>query len=336
MKGTFQHFGIIGAGAWGTALATALGGAGRDITLWAHEKELVASINQRHENSIYLKGVPLDPEVKATSNFTELAGCDAFILATPAQHTREIARQLAQAAGDEKPVIIAAKGIEQKGTALLSDVVAAEVPHAPIAILSGPSFAIEVARGLPTALTFAIRDKTLGENLVQAMVSPMFRLYLSDDVTGAQLGGAIKNVLAVACGIITGRKMGENARAALITRGLAEMMRLGLALGARAETLMGLSGLGDLVLTCSSAQSRNMSLGIALGQGQALADILAARVSVAEGVYTAAGANALAHKHKVEMPIVSAVDAVLNRKADIDTTIAGLLARPLKQEGSSR
>lgn len=333
MVKSFKHFGVIGAGAWGTALALALLRAGRDVTLWAYEPDVADTINRKHENTFYLPGIKLDPRLKATHNFTDLAACDVWILVTPAQHTRAIAGELATtAASNKSPVIIASKGIEQKTSALLSDVVAAVLPHHPIAILSGPSFAAEIANGKPAALTLAIRDKTLGEVLLQSMATPTFRLYLTDDVIGAQIGGAVKNVLAVACGVIAGRDMGENARAALITRGLAELVRLGEAMGGRAETLMGLSGMGDLVLTCSSPQSRNMSLGIALGQGKALADILTARTSVAEGVTTAAAALALAHKHKIEMPIVAAVDAVVNRKADIDTLIAGLLARPLKTE----
>ncbi len=333
MAQAFNHFGIIGGGAWGTALALALLRAGRDVRLWAFEPAVAESINRQHENKTYLPDIKLDPRLKATNNFADIAACDVWILVTPAQHTRAIAAELVKAAGESKaPVIIAAKGIEQKTSALLSDVVTATMPQHPVAILSGPSFAAEVANGKPAALTLAIKDAGLGEQLLQAMATPTFRLYLTDDVVGAQIGGAVKNVLAVACGVIEGRDMGENARAALITRGMAELVRLGVAMGGRAETLMGLSGMGDLVLTCSSPQSRNMSLGMALGQGKALADILASRASVAEGVTSAAATLALAQKHKVEMPIVAAVDAVLNRKADIDVLIAGLLARPLKTE----
>ncbi len=337
MRLSFNHFGIIGAGAWGTALAATLVRAGRQVTIWAHEPNVAAAINQQHENTIYLKGVALDPALKSTSDLDNLASCDAWIIACPAQHARRIGANLAEMARADvppPPVIIAAKGIEQKTSALMGDVAASVLPGHPLAVLSGPSFAAEVARGLPTALTFAIKDRALGENLVRAMVTPGFRLYLSDDDVGAEIGGAVKNVLAIACGIVAGRKLGENARASIITRGLAEILRLGLALGARAETLMGLSGLGDLVLTCSSPQSRNMSLGIALGEGKALADILASRVSVAEGVTTAAATLALANKHHVEMPIIAAVDSVLNGSMNIDDAIAGLLSRPLKAEGA--
>ncbi|MFY9287385.1 MAG: NAD(P)H-dependent glycerol-3-phosphate dehydrogenase [Alphaproteobacteria bacterium] len=333
MAKSFNHFGIIGGGAWGTALAVALLSAGRSVTLWAHEKEVVSEINQRHENTTFLPGIKLGKSLKATQDLKDLADCDAWVLVTPAQHTRSICEKVNSCAPHSAvPIIIASKGIEDKSTALLSDIVTSVLPQHAIAVLSGPSFAIEVARGQPAALTLAMKDQTVGETLCKVMASPSFRLYLSDDVIGAQIGGAIKNVLAVACGVIAGRNMGENARAALITRGLAELVRLGTALGGRAETLMGLSGLGDLVLTCSSSQSRNMSLGMALGQGKTLADILASRSTISEGVYTASAALALAKKLKIEMPIVEAVDAVLNRKADIDTAIAGLMARPLKAE----
>ena len=227
-------------------------------------------------------------------------------------------------------LIIASKGIELTTHRLMSEIVAQELPQHPLFILSGPSFAAEVAQNKPAALTLA--SETDGGNLALAMSSPLFRLYTTDDIIGTQIGGALKNVLAIACGIIAGRALGDNARAALITRGLAEMIRLGTALGARAETLMGLSGLGDVVLTCSSLQSRNMSLGLALGQGKELNDILASRTCVTEGISTAAAALGLARRHGVEMPVVSAIDLILRDKANIDDVIANLLARPLRQE----
>lgn len=329
----FQSFGILGCGAWGTALALALHRAGRSVTLWSHDVKTVKNIVRDHENKLYLPGIALDPAIKFVEDMKDLASCQVLILATPAQHIRATCLHLApHLKNTSTPLLIAAKGIEQKTSALLSDVVRAEIHSNPIAIISGPSFAREVAKGWPAALTLAIGDKTVGESLMTAIASSSFRLYLTDDVMGAQIGGAIKNVLAVACGIIAGRNLGENARAALITRGLAEMMRLGSALGGQPQTLMGLSGLGDLVLTCSSPQSRNMSLGMALGQGQTLAAILSTRASVTEGVYTAEAALALAKKHQVDMPIVEAVDAILSRGADIDQTIAGLMARSLKSE----
>jgi len=333
MTQSFQHIGIIGSGAWGTALGLAMRRAGRDVLLWARETEVAEAINKQHENRAFLPGIVLDAQIKATTNFADLTGCDVLFLVTPAQHTRETGKQLAVAlSAGRAPVVICAKGIEQKTGKLLGEVVGEELAGHPVAVLSGPSFAAEVARDLPTALTFATKDKALGEQLVKAIGTKHFRLYLTDDVVGAQIGGAIKNVLAVACGITFGCKMGENARAAIITRGLAELMRLGAAMGARAETLMGLSGLGDLVLTCSSLQSRNMSLGAALGEGAILADILAKRTGITEGVFTAAAAKALAKKHNVEMPIVAAVDAVLNHGAGLEETIEALLARPMRGE----
>jgi len=330
---TFQHFGVIGAGAWGTALAQALRRAGRDVTLWAREEELVGKINTQHENTTYLSGVALDEQLKATNDLAALKACDAWLLVTPVQHTRIVCAQLdALGASSSIPVVLCSKGIEIGTLKFPSMLVCETLAGHPVAVLSGPSFAIEVARDQPTAVTLACASEDLGHGLCHAVGSRAFRPYYSADVIGAQIGGAIKNVMAVATGIATGCNMGENARAALITRGLAEMMRLGAAMGAQAETLMGLSGLGDLVLTCSSTQSRNMSLGQALGQGRKLADILAERKSVAEGVPTTAAAAALAELKGVDMPIVRAVDSVLNQGARVQDVIAGLLGRPLKAE----
>jgi glycerol-3-phosphate dehydrogenase (NAD(P)+) len=334
MTKTFQHFGIIGAGAWGTALAATLGRAGRDVTLWAHNPDIAEAVNSRHENTQHLPGLALDPAIRATHDLSVFGGADALIFAMPAQRLRAIAQGLKAAAAfrNAPPVVIAAKGIELGTSKMLSEVAAEEMPGHGLAVLSGPSFAREVAKGRPTALTLATRDAALGKNLMRSIATPAFRPYQSDDLIGAQLGGAIKNVMAIACGIITGKNLGENARAALITRGLAEIMRLGAALGARPETLMGLSGAGDLMLTCSSPQSRNMSLGIALGRGEALDAILAGRTSVAEGVPTAAAALELAERLKVDMPIVEAVAAVLKDALGVDQAIIDLLARPLKDE----
>lgn len=334
MNKGFQHFGIIGAGAWGTALAATLRRAGRDVTIWSHNPEGAETINRAHENTLHLPGLKLDLAIRATHEAAGLAMADVLLWATPAQRLRFVAQNFKarNALPADAPMIIAAKGIELGTSKMLSEVVAEEMPGHGVAILSGPSFATEVARGQPTALTLATRDKQLGERLMQAIATPAFRPYFSDDITGAQLGGAIKNVLAIACGIVTGKKLGENARAALITRGLAEMMRLGTALGARNETMMGLSGLGDLLLTCSSPQSRNMSLGLALGEGERLEAILAARTSVAEGVPTSAAALELAKQHKIDMPIVAAVAAIVNNTLGVDQAIAELLARPLKEE----
>jgi glycerol-3-phosphate dehydrogenase (NAD(P)+) len=327
-----DRIGIIGGGAWGTALAVVARQSGREVVLWAREEEVVEAVNRRHENPLFLPGVPLDPGVRATSTIAEAAEGGMLLVVVPAQHLRETTRRLAACTRPEVPVVICAKGIEQETGALMSEVVAETMPAQPVAVLSGPTFAAEVARGLPTAVTLAAQDAALGERLIRAIGSRAFRPYLSNDVVGAQIGGAVKNVLAIACGIVEGRGLGDNARAALITRGLAEMVRLGLAKGARAHTLMGLSGLGDLTLTCNGAQSRNMSLGAALGLGRSLAEVMAERRSVAEGVFTASSVVALAERLGVEMPISAAVDLVLNRGADIDETIRDLLSRPFTTE----
>lgn len=327
-----QRYGIIGGGAWGTALASVLRRAGRDVVIWAREPEVIAAINRDHANPLFLPGIALDPGIAATADLAAAAAADALLLVAPAQHLRGLATALAPHLAASVPLVICAKGIEEQSGALMSEVVAAIMPAAPLAVLSGPTFAAEVARGLPTAVTLAAHDAALGRRLIAAMGTREFRPYLSGDVAGAQIGGAVKNVMAIACGIIMGRGLGDNARAALITRGLAEMVRLACAKGGKAETLMGLSGLGDLTLTCSSTQSRNHALGVALGKGEKLADFLAARRSVAEGVSSAAAAAALARRLDVDMPIVFAVEAILHHGAKIDDAIDALLTRPFKEE----
>lgn len=330
---SFVRIGVVGGGAWGTALALAALRAGRESLLWAREPAVVEAIRTARENRDYLPGIPLPTALEASGDLTDLGACDAVLLVSPAQHARTVAAQLAPHLKPGAPVAICAKGIELDSFALMSDAVAASLPPGtPVAVLSGPTFAAEVARGLPTAVTLACADAAVGSALVEALGSRTFRPYRSDDVVGAQIGGAVKNVLAIACGVVEGRRLGDNARAALITRGLAEITRLALALGGRAETLMGLSGLGDLTLTCSSLQSRNMSLGAALGEGKTLAEILAGRRSVAEGVTTAAAVVGLAARLGVDMPICAAVDAILNRGAGLDETIQGLLSRPFRGE----
>lgn len=327
-----RRIGVIGAGAWGTALAMAAARAGAEVFLQAREPEVVESINARHENSLFLPGIALDPAIRATASMTDAADVDALLLVTPAQHLRAACRALKPDLKPGVPVIICAKGIEIETGSLMSEAAEAELGSQPVAVLSGPTFAAEVAKGLPTAVTLAIRDEALGRRLLAALGGRTFRPYLSDDLVGAQVGGAVKNVLAIACGIVHGRNLGDNARAALITRGLAEIARLGARLGARAETLMGLSGLGDLTLTCSSLQSRNMSLGAALGQGRSLEEVLGERRSVAEGVFTARAVTKLAAEKGVDMPLCQAVDALLNQGADLDAIIDALMTRPFKAE----
>ncbi|MCW8916378.1 MAG: NAD(P)-dependent glycerol-3-phosphate dehydrogenase [Magnetovibrio sp.] len=328
-----QKIGVIGAGAWGTALAIAANRAGRDVILQAHEPNVATTINDTHENTTFLPGVILAPSICATTDLAEVADVDAVLLVTPAQFLRTVCEQIKPHWKPGTPAIICAKGIEQGSYKLMSDVVEETLGDAaPIAILSGPTFAIEVAKDMPTAVTLACVDENLGLKICQALSSRCFRPYYSYDVLGSQLGGALKNVMAIACGIIVGRQMGDNARAALITRGLAEIARLGAVLGADEHTLMGLSGLGDLTLTCSAMQSRNFSLGVQLGQGRALNDILAERNAVTEGVFTAQAATELARRQQVDMPICQAVDGVLNHGVELDAIITGLLSRPLNTE----
>ncbi|MBF0393618.1 MAG: NAD(P)-dependent glycerol-3-phosphate dehydrogenase [Alphaproteobacteria bacterium] len=327
-----EHVGIVGAGAWGTALAVTATRAGRRATLWAHEPEVARAIDERHENPLYLPGVALPPEIAGTTDLAVLAGADIVVLVPPAQHLRSVCKGLAPHWRRGTPALIGAKGIEEGSFLLLTEVLAEALPEAVPAVLSGPTFAAEVARGLPTAVSVACADQALGRRMVEALGTPSFRPYWGDDPLGAQIGGAVKNVLAIACGIVAGRQLGDNARAALLTRGLAEILRLAEAKGGRRETLMGLSGLGDLILTATSTQSRNTSLGMALGEGRSLDSVLSERRTVAEGVYTARSVIGLANRLGVEMPLCEAVDAVLHRGADLDETIRGLLARPFKAE----
>jgi glycerol-3-phosphate dehydrogenase (NAD(P)+) len=327
-----QRIAVVGAGAWGTALALVARRAGRDVTIAAREPEVIASINTAHENTLFLPGIALDEAIRATADASGcVARADMVLLAAPAQHLRAVARGIAPQLSPGTPVTLCAKGVERDTGKLMSEIAAEALPQASVAVLSGPTFAAEVARGLPTAVTLAAED-SIGMRLVEALGSTTFRPYLSGDPVGAQIGGAVKNVIAIACGIVTGRGLGDNARAALMTRGLAEIMRLGAALGGRPETLMGLSGLGDLSLTCNGPQSRNMSLGIALGKGRTLGEALAGKRSIAEGVDSAAAIATLARRRDVDMPIVAAVEAILHHDAAIDDTIAGLLARPFKAE----
>lgn len=322
-----MRIGVIGGGAWGTALAQTAAAGGEPVLLWAREHEVVSAINRRHENSLFLPGVPLSPAIRAVEALDELTMCDALLLVTPAQHLRTV---LADVPQGHRPLVLCAKGIEAETMALMSDIAAELHPGSPIAVLSGPTFAAEVARGLPTAVTLACTDEAAGRALAERIARPAFRPYASDDVTGAEIGGAVKNVLAIACGVVAGRKLGENARAALIARGFAEMVRYGVARGGRAETLSGLSGLGDLVLTCSSTASRNFSLGKGLGEGRSVAELLSGR-SVAEGAFTAPVLRQSALELDVAMPVVDAVCALLDG-ADAGQVIEQLLARPLRNE----
>ncbi len=328
----YQRVGILGGGAWGTALAQTLHRAGRDVTLWAYEFETVSEINSHHTNRVYLPGIILDPGVKATAKATDLADADVLMFVAPSQFVRMVALEIAPHFTAQKPVVICTKGFEEETGEFMSAVVRSVLPQANIAVLSGPSFAGEVARGLPTALTLACEDEALGARLATALAHKTFRLYWTNDLIAVQVGGAVKNVLAIAAGIVEGHQFGANAHAAITTRGFAELVRIGTRLGGRFETLTGLSGLGDLILTCLNLQSRNMSLGHALGQGQSLEEILGARKSFTEGVHSAAAVVALARKQGVEMPICEAVNNVVKGEVTVDEAVEALLSRPFRTE----
>ena len=325
-----MKLGVIGGGAWGTALAQVAAAREAETLIWALEPDVVEGINQRHENSTFLAGVELRHTIRATADLSELEHCDTWLVVTPAQHMRSV---LEGASRCTKPLVLCAKGIEEKTGRLLHDVAREVCPGATIAVLSGPTFAHEVARGLPTAVTLAAEDQALAERLRDRLVQPTFRIYISDDVAGAEIGGAVKNVLAIACGVVEGKGLGQNARAALIGRGFAEMTRFGLAFGAKRETLAGLSGLGDLVLTCSSTSSRNYSLGFGIGEGRAAAELLADRKTVAEGAFTAPVLARLAREKQIDMPIVDAVDALIAGRANVNQVLGALLTRPARAEG---
>lgn len=327
-----ENVSIVGAGAWGTALAQTLSQSGKSVTIWARETDVASDINERHVNRTFLPGVPLDPGVRATVNLREAARADVILLVVPAQHLRAIANELARDLAADQPVVICAKGLEQATGKLMGEVAGEVLPQSLLAVLSGPSFAADVVRGLPAALTLACRSEPAGKAMAAGLSSRQMRLYWSSDVVGAELGGSVKNVLAIAAGIVSGRELGASAHAALVTRGFAELRRFAEAYGARPETLMGLSGLGDLILTCGSPQSRNMSLGRALAEGQHLSDIMGSRSAVTEGVYTAAAVVKLARAKNIDMPIAEAVHAIVEGQMSVDDAIASLMQRPLKAE----
>jgi glycerol-3-phosphate dehydrogenase (NAD(P)+) len=326
------HIGVIGAGAWGTALAQVAAKGGHRVTLWALEPEVVTSIREKHENTAFLPDVALSPSISCTDRLSALCAADAILAVVPAQFMRATLQKMEQYLPAGTPVILCSKGIEQGSLKLMTHVLAETLPGCVGAVLSGPSFAKDVAIGLPTAVTLACADPQLGAKLVDMLGIATFRPYLASDLIGAEIGGAVKNVLAIACGMAQGQNLGESARAALITRGFAEMTRLGVALGGQAKTLAGLCGLGDLVLTCSSTSSRNFALGLALGQGLSLTQALAGKRSVAEGAATAPALLALAHKEGVSMPICEGVAAILAGRVGVGHAIEALLSRPFKTE----
>ena len=324
---SIQTISVLGGGAWGTALALTCARAGRDVTLWEHDAANADSLDAKRE-SLFLPGVKLDGKIKVARDLKAADAADAILLVVPAQHVRSVVKALAPSTGT--PIIACAKGIEHGTHKFMSEIIAECAPKALPAILSGPSFAADVARGLPTAVTIAAPDDLTARELANALNTGTFRPYHSNDVRGVELGGAAKNVLAIAAGIVHGRALGASAAAALITRGFAELTRFGRAYGARTETMMGLSGLGDLILTCSTPQSRNFSFGVALGKGEAPDG--AAHGKLAEGVFTAPVLLEMAREKAIDMPISSAVAAVLAKKMTVDDAIAALLTRPLKAE----
>ncbi|CAO1650690.1 NAD(P)H-dependent glycerol-3-phosphate dehydrogenase [Parasphingorhabdus sp. NYA22] len=321
--------GVIGAGAWGTALAQVLSEGQDELLLWAREPEVIDQINRAHENVSFLPGHRLRNNICATQDLDAIAACDVLLLVTPAQHLRATLQTLPDS---DAALIMCCKGIEARSRLLLSEVAKIVRPENDLAVLSGPTFAHEVAKGLPTALTLACESEALWERLNPLIAKPSFRPYYSDDVVGAEIGGAVKNVLAIGCGVVDGAGLGQNARASLISRGFAEMLRYGAARGARADTLAGLCGLGDLVLTCSSTSSRNFSLGKGLGEGQSAETLLSDRTTVAEGASTAPVLQQDAKARQVDMPIVDAVCALLAGEADVQSVVTQLMKRPLVSE----
>lgn len=323
---------VLGGGAWGTALAATMVRAGNATALWARDAEIVASLNQRRENPRYLPDIVLEAGIQATESLDEaIDGADCVLAVVPAQAMRGLLVSLADRLPSGVPLVLCAKGIERDSGLLLSQIAAELLPQTPIAALSGPSFATDVARGLPTAVTVAAAAPRLASSLALLLSAPAFRCYSSGDLIGVEVGGALKNVLAIAAGAVSGAGLGASAQAAMVTRGFVELRRVGAAFGAEAETLMGLSGLGDLILTCGSAQSRNFSYGLALGRGESLEGR-----PLAEGASTAGIAARIAREKGVDAPIIEAVDRILRGKASIAEAVAALLSRPLKSEQEQR
>jgi len=323
---TIQNISVLGGGAWGTALAQACARAGRAVTLWEHEPGNAAQLESKRESK-FLPGVRLDDGIKVTRALGAAARADAILIVVPAQAIRSVIKALAQTMASNIPLVACAKGIEHGTHKFMTEIIAECAPRAMPAILSGPSFAADVARGKPTAVTVAAADEATARDLAHAINSDTFRLYHSTDVRGVEIGGAAKNVLAIAAGIVTGRGLGASAAAALTTRGFAELVRFGRAYGAKTETMMGLSGLGDLILTCSSPQSRNFSFGVALGKNEKPGD------NLAEGAFTAPVLLEMAAEKNIEMPIAAAVAALLAKRLTVDEAIGSLLTRPIKSEG---
>ncbi len=333
--GAIEKIGVVGGGAWGTALALTAARAGREVVLWARDPGIVSEIRARRQNPRYLPGITFDETLNATTSLDEAADADAVLLVTPAQTTRAMLAAINDTGAVRGPVVLCAKGIEQATGKLLSTIISEELPGTETGVLSGPSFADDVARGLPTAVTIAAGSARTALRLCEALQSPCFRPYASIDLLGTQVGGALKNVLAIACGAVAGRKLGASAKAALTARGFAELSRLGDAMGAQSETLTGLSGLGDLVLTCSSSQSRNFSFGFRLGEGFLASELIAAGGKLAEGAYSARVAVQLARTHDIDVPVCETVARMVDEDLSINDALNTLMTRPLKAETGS-
>ena len=327
---SYRNFGIVGGGAWGTALAQLLAAGGAPVRLWAREKDVVDAINAEHHNPAFLPGAALSPSLSATAELADMAGLDALLIVVPVPYLRAV---LADLPSGDAPLIFCSKGMEAGSFAFPIDMARELVPQRPHAVLSGPTFAHEVAAGLPTAITLAAADADVAAGLARALARPHFRPYVSTDMIGAEIGGAVKNILAIACGIVDGAGLGLNARAALISRGFAEMTRFGLARGAQAETLAGLAGLGDLVLTCTSSNSRNFALGQGLGRGETVETLMADRRTVAEGAFSAPVVAAAARADNIDMPITDTVARLVAGEVRVAAAIQALLSRPLRPEG---
>ncbi len=328
----YTNISIIGAGAWGTALAEVISRQGNQVNLWAREDDVVKSINTLNENTLYLPNVKLSELIVAQNNLDNVINCDLLLMVTPSQFMRSVLEEIKDNLNDSIPVVLCSKGIETKTLSLMNEITESIIPKNPLAILSGPSFAIDVVNNKPTAVTLACKDLSIGKNIADSISLPTFRPYLSEDVVGAQIGGATKNVIAIAAGVVEGQNLGDSARAATIARGFSEINRLAVALGGQEETLSGLSGMGDLLLTCNSITSRNFSLGIKLGKGLSAEEATDGLSSIAEGMYSAKAIDKLSKKLGVEMPITNAVNDLIERKRTLDEIIDDLLSRPIRRE----
>jgi len=328
----YKKISVIGAGAWGTALAEVISRQGNEVNLWAREGDVVKSINTSNTNDLYLPNIKLSKLIIAQNNITDVLNCDLLLMVTPAQFMRSILNSLKSCLNEEVPIVLCSKGIETETLNLMSEIAESIMPNNPLAVLSGPSFAIDVVNNKPTAVTLACKNPTTGKSIADSINLATFRPYLSEDVIGAQIGGATKNVIAIAAGVVEGQELGDSARAATIARGYSEINRLAVALGGQEETLAGLSGMGDLILTCNSETSRNFSLGMKLGQGLNAHEATNNLSSVAEGMYSAKAIDKLSKKLGIEMPITNAVNDLIERNRSLGEIIDDLLSRPIRRE----